>query len=600
MDRWLANGRTRFILIVILLTLFMAGVLSSSSLNLSAQGGTWEGRYWNNRNLSGAPALTRQDASINFDWGSGSPDPAIQPDNFSAQWTQTAALAAGTYRFTATMDDGMRLWIDNVLLVDSWMDNQVRTITVDVYLSAGSHQITVQYYEAGGVAVAKMNYVLISGGTPPTPPTPSDQWYNEYFTNTSLSGPPALTGTTSAVNFNWGFGSPAPGFPADYFSVRWIRNVPLEQGRYRFTVTADDGVRLWVNNNLIIDQWRVQAPTTFQAEIDLPGGQIPMKVEYFENTERAQIALSWTRISAPPPQPPAPTGFTGEYFNNPNLSGSPVMVRNDAAVNFNWGHGSPSPQIPVDRFSVRWTANLNFAPGRYRFSASSDDGVRVWVNNRLIIDAWWDRPVQTFTADADVSGTVPVRIEYYENTNLAEMRFSYTQISGQPGTGGPFPGTAVVTAYRLNVRQSPSTNSAVLTRLSNGDTVNLTGYRNGDATWVHIALPNGSIGWVSALYVRTSIPISSLIPVAGTFPPSPPPTGATGVVITGALNVRVGPGVNHVAFTQIVNGTTVTLIGRNAASTWVKIILRDGRQGWVNVSYMSIGVPVSSLPVVNN
>lgn len=600
MDRWLANGRTRFILVTILLALFMAGGLSSSSLNLNAQGGTWEGRYWNNRNLSGTPALTRQDDNINFDWGSGSPASEIQPDNFSAQWSQQASLPSGTYRFSATMDDGMRVWIDNVLLIDSWTDNQVRTITVDVYLSAGDHQIVVQYYEAGGLAVAKMNYVLISGGGLPTPPAPSDQWYNEYFTNVELSGSPTLTGTTSAVNFNWGFGSPAPGFPADFFSVRWVRNVALEPGRYRFTVTADDGVRLWVNNNLIIDQWRIQAPSTFQVEVDLPGGQIPIKVEYFENTERAQISLNWTRFSAPTPPPPTPTGFTGEYFDNPSLSGTPALVRNDATINFNWGHGSPAAQIPVDRFSARWTANLNFAPGRYRFSASSDDGVRVWVNNQLIIDAWRDQPVQTFTADADVSGTVPVRIEYYENTNLAEMRFSYSQISGSPGTGGPLPGTAMVTSYRLNVRQGPGTNFAIITTLNNGAIVNLTGYRNGDATWVHVSLPNGTVGWVSALYIRASVPISSLIPVAGTFPPNPPPTGMTGTVITGALNVRVGPGVNFAPFTQITNGTTVTVQGRNAAATWVRIVLRDGRQGWVNASYMSIGVPVNSLPVINN
>ncbi len=600
MDRWLVNGRSRFILVAILLAIFFTGALSSSSLNLNAQSGAWEGKYWNNRNLSGSPVLTRQEGSINFDWGAGSPAVEIQPDNFSAQWTQTANLPAGTYRFSATMDDGMRVWIDNVLLVDSWNDSQVRTITVDVYLSAGNHQIVVQYYEAGGVAVAKMNFVQLSGGGQPTPPAPTGQWHNDYFANTTLSGTPALSGTTSAVNFNWGFGTPAPGFPADFFSVRWTRDLSLDAGRYRFTVTADDGVRLWVNNQLIIDQWRIQAPTTFHADIDLPGGPVPVRVEYFENTERAQISLSWTRISAPPPPPPSPTGFTAEYFNNATLSGSPVLVRNEAAVNFNWGHGSPGPEVPVDRFSARWSANLNFAPGRYRFSASSDDGVRVWVNNQLIIDAWFDRPVQTFTAEADLSGTVPVRIEYYENTNLAEMRFSYTQISGQPGTGGPFPGTATVTSYRLNVRRGPGTNFAVITRLDNGNVVNLTGYRNGDATWVQVALPNGTTGWVSALYVRTTIPVSSLIPITGTTPPSPqPPSGATGTVITGALNVRVGPGVTHTAFTQITNGTTVTLLGRNDSATWVKVILRDGRQGWVNASFLSTSVPVSSLPVIN-
>lgn len=598
MDKWLAYGKVRFVLIATSISVFIIVALSSSSINLSAQGGAWEGKYWNNRDLSGNPILTRQDGSINFDWGGGSPAPEVFADNFSAQWTQTANLPAGTYRFSATTDDGMRVWVDNVLIIDSWFDSQMHTITADVYLGAGNHSVVVQYYEAGGVAVAKMNYALVGGPTPP--PTSSQAWYNEYFANTTLAGTPALTGTTSAVNFNWGFGSPAPGFPADFFSVRWVRNLSLESGRYRFTVTSDDGVRVWVNNNLIIDQWKIQAPTTYNAEIDLPSGNIPVKVEYFENTERAQIVLNWTRISPTPPPPPPTSVYRAEYFANQTLSGAPALVRDESSINYNWGFGSPAPQIPVDHFSARWTANLTLTPGRYRFSATSDDGVRVWVNNQLIIDSWFDRPAQTFTGEYDVgSGSLPVRIEYYENTGLAEMRFSYTLVSGQPGTGGPFPGTATVTSYRLNVRRGPGTNFAIITKLNTGDVVNLTGYRNGDATWVQVSLPNGTTGWVSALYIRSSIPVSNLIPITGTTPaPPPPPTGATGTVITGMLNVRTGPGVEFVAFTTISNGTRVTLLGRDTSGTWVKVILTDGRQGWVNASYLTTTVPVANLPIL--
>lgn len=597
MDRWHVIGRARFVLVASFLAVFILIALSSSSMNLSAQGGAWEGKYWNNRNLSGNPVLVRQDAGINFDWGAGSPAYEVYTDNFSAQWTQTANLPAGTYRFSATTDDGMRVWVDNVLIIDSWLDSQVHTVTADVYLGAGNHTVTVQYYEAGGVAVAKMNYVLIGGGT--TPPPSGQTWFNEYFANTNLSGTPALAGTTSAVNFNWGFGTPAAGFPADFFSVRWVRNVALDAGRYRFTVTADDGVRVWVNNVLIIDQWRVQAPTTFNADIDLPGGAVPIKVEYFENTERAQIVLNWTRLTTTPP--PAVGPFRAEYFNNQTLSGSPVLVRDESGINYNWGHGSPAAQVPVDHFSARWTANLSLTPGRYRFSATSDDGVRVWVNNQLVIDAWFDRPARTFTGEYDVgAGSIPVRVEYYENTNLAEMRFSYSLVSGQPGTGGQFPGTATVTSYRLNVRRGPGTNFAIITKLNTNDVVNLTGYRNGDATWVQVSLPNGTTGWVSALYVRTSIPISSLTPVTSpTTPTTPPPTGATGTVITGMLNVRTGPGVGYPAFTTVSNGASVTLLGRDSTATWVKVILRDGRQGWVNASFLTTTVPVINLPVLN-
>jgi uncharacterized protein YraI len=492
------------------------------------------------------------------------------------------------------MDDGMRVWVNNVLIIDSWKDSQVRTIVADVFLSAGNHNIVVQYYEAGGVAVAKMNYVQLGGQ--PQPP-PANAWFNEYFTNTNLSGAPTLTGTTSAVDFNWGFGSPTAGFPADFFSVRWVRNLNLEQARYRFTVTADDGVRVWVNNNLIIDQWRVQGATTFSAETDVPAGSIPVKVEYFENTGLARVHLSWTKVSSPPPA----STYTAEYFNNKNLSGAPVLVRGEAAINNNWGLGSPAPQVPVDNFSARWTATLTLTPGRYRFTTTNDDGVRLWVNNQLIIDAWFDQPARTYTAEYDVpSGPFSVRIEYYENINLAEMRFSYTLISGQPGTGGQFPGTGTVTSYKLNVRTGPSTAFAIITKLVTGQVVNLTGLRTGDSTWVQVSLPNGTKGWVSTAYLKTSVPVSSLTPVTPTTPPTQPPaSGVTGTVVTGMLNVRTGPGVEFPSFTTVSNGAKVTLLGRNAAATWVKIIIPDGRQGWVNASFISTNIPIGNLPVLN-
>lgn len=463
MNTWFRFRQARFALLAVLLALFVIGALTTSTLNLGAQGGAWEGRYWNNRDLSGNPVLVRQDASINFDWGGGSPAPQVFTDNFSAQWTQTASLPAGTYRFSATADDGMRVWVDNVLIIDAWYDSQVRTITADVFLGAGNHTITVHYYEAGGVAVARMGYVALNA--PPPPPPPAGNWFNEYFTNTSLSGAPTLTGTTTDINFNWGFGAPTAGFPADFFSVRWVRNLHLDAGRYTFSVIADDGVRLWVNNVLVIDQWRVQPATRYTVDVDVAGGAIPIKMEYFENTERA------------------------------------------------------------------------------------------------------------------------------------EARLSYARVSGQPGTGGQFPGTATVTAHRLNVRNGPGVNFAAFARLSNGNVVNLTGFRNSDATWVQVSLPNGTIGWVSALYVRTSIPVGNLTPITGTTPP--PPAGAVGTVNTGALNVRTGPDVAHPTITTISNGTTVTLLARNAASTWVKVILRDGRQGWVNAGFLILNVPIGSLPVTN-
>lgn len=597
MKRWIAQRRLQPMALLGLAVILVLVALTSSSINLTAQGTGWSARYWNNRTLSGSPVLTRTDGSINFDWGGGSPAPEVNPDNFSAEWRQTLSTRAGTYRFTATTDDGMRVYVDNTVVIESWFDSQVRTITADVFLSEGNHEVRVEYYEAGGVAVARMDISLIGGTTPPA----ANTWTGAYFNNMNLAGTPVLVRNDANVNFNWGFGSPATGVQADNFSVRWSRTLTLDPGRYRFTTVTDDGVRLSVNGVRVLDQWRVQAATAFTVDVDVAGGPTPVVMEYFENTERAEARLTWTKISGGGVTPPPPTGaWRAEYFGNTTLAGAPVLTRDEQAINYNWGAGSPAAQVPVDNFSARWTTTVNLNSGRYQFTATTDDGVRVYVNDVIIIDAWFDRAVATFTAEKDLSGPTNIRVEYYERTGLAEARVSYAPI-GSGGTGGQLPsqGTATVTSYRLNVRTGPGTNFNIITTLSNGNVVPLTGYRNGNGTWVQVALPN-TTGWVSATYVRTSVPIGNLIPITGTTPPPPAGGNPAGVVKAYWLNVRTGPGVGFGVITTLPGGTGVSLLGRDHSSTWVKIIIPDGRQGWVNGYYLDTNVPVATLPVLAN
>jgi LysM repeat protein len=114
--------------------------------------GTWLGTYYNNRNLSGAPALERRDANIDFNWGFGSPAPQVFADNFSARWTRTFYMPGGTYRLTVVSDDGVRVWIDGVPIIDDWTIRPRKTIVQDYVISTGNHTFTVEYFEAEGLA----------------------------------------------------------------------------------------------------------------------------------------------------------------------------------------------------------------------------------------------------------------------------------------------------------------------------------------------------------------------------------------------------------------------------------------------------------------
>ena len=117
----------------------------------------WTGEYFNNRTVQIDPILVRTDPAINFNWGEGSPDPVINTDNFSVRWTATPDLPAGTYRFSIWVDDGARLWIDDVLVLDAWTEGPARNYIVDVNLVRGLHNLRMDYFDAEGTALAKLS-----------------------------------------------------------------------------------------------------------------------------------------------------------------------------------------------------------------------------------------------------------------------------------------------------------------------------------------------------------------------------------------------------------------------------------------------------------
>ncbi|MDH4135837.1 MAG: PA14 domain-containing protein, partial [Anaerolineae bacterium] len=130
-------------------------------------------------------------------------------------------------------------------------------------------------------------------------------------------------------------------------------------------------------------------------------------------------------VVQPPPLPATPTptptptstpvvisDWRGEYYNNSNLSGAPVLVRNDVSVNFDWGAGSPGLGVPADNFSARWSRGLHFPAGNYRFHVRVDDGVRLWIDGNLVIDQWHDSST-TYTADVNLTdGLHHLKMEY--------------------------------------------------------------------------------------------------------------------------------------------------------------------------------------------
>ncbi|MGE0884812.1 MAG: PA14 domain-containing protein [Blastocatellales bacterium] len=391
----------------------------------------WRAEYFSNRELAGRPIVVRDegDGQLNHDWGLDRPhgDCFEARDDFSARWSRTVNFAAGTYRFTVTADDGVRLYVDGKRLIDQWRDQSAKTFSADVGLTNGAHRISMEYYEAGGSALAKLSWAV----APCSAIVPAERWRAEYFNNTDLIGKPALVRDEGdgALNFDWGLKSPDGncGVNVDNFSARLTRNVTFGEGVFRFTVTADDGVRVFVDDQLKFDRWREQMMTD-SFDVALTAGNHQIRVEYFERWGSAAMKLRWEQH--PCFATVANDHWRGEYFNNDSLNGQPAMVRDDGdgAIDFDWKLKGPSANcgISSDNFSVRWTRRLILEAGTYRFTATGDDGVRLFINGKKLIDEWRDQSPTTFAREVILpAGSHRITFEYYDRAGGATAKLSW-------------------------------------------------------------------------------------------------------------------------------------------------------------------------------
>ncbi len=117
----------------------------------------------------------------------------------------------------------------------------------------------------------------------------------EYYDELFFTGTQVLR-TDTTINFSWAAGIPVGGIAADTFSVRWAGQIqPLYSGSYTFYTTSDDGIRLWINGQRVVDNWTVHSSTVNQGTITLSAGQkYSIRLEYFENGGDALAKLEWS------------------------------------------------------------------------------------------------------------------------------------------------------------------------------------------------------------------------------------------------------------------------------------------------------------------
>jgi mono/diheme cytochrome c family protein len=221
-----------------------------------------------------------------------------------------ATVAAGTNLYVkANASDtngtvaNVKLYLNNQLLVRQenyspyeWgVAGQNDTVLAN--MQAGTYALKAVATDNGG-AMKTSSVVTIT--VPGVTTTTGTGLTGQYFDNSDFTGA-TFTRTDTTVNFNWGLGSPASSMGVDTFSVRWTGQVqPQYSQAYTFHVTGDDGVRLWVNNQLIIHKWVLQSATEWSGSIALvAGNKYDIKLEYFENQVDAAAQLRWSSASTP-------------------------------------------------------------------------------------------------------------------------------------------------------------------------------------------------------------------------------------------------------------------------------------------------------------
>jgi glucose/arabinose dehydrogenase len=283
----------------------LSSISARASASVLSQGDGLKAEYYDNKDFTNLK-VTRTDATVNFNWGFGSPDPSIGVDTFSARWTgQVEAKYSETYNFFTTADDGVRLWVNGQQIINKFVDQPATETSGSIALVAGQkYDIKLEYYENNNRAVSRLAW---SSPTQTKEIIPQSQLYSintssngnglkaEYYDNKDFTNL-KVTRTDPTVNFNWGFGSPDPLIGVDTFSARWTGQVQAKYSEtYNFFTTADDGVRLWVNGQQIINKFVDQSATESSGSIALVAGQkYDIKLEYYENNNRAVSQLAWS------------------------------------------------------------------------------------------------------------------------------------------------------------------------------------------------------------------------------------------------------------------------------------------------------------------
>ncbi len=386
----------------------------------------WRGEYFNtapvvpnNLTFAGKPALVRDDALIAFDWRSNSPCPGDIAENwYSARWTRHLNLPEGRYNFILSADDMTTVYINGDKLI-GYMGKFSRPNRVSRYLQKpGGYDFEVDYVEYWGDANVHFYWERDFGRC---------CWKVAYYRGAEFFGDPIAYDTipNQDLHLTWDPDIlPEEMVKGEAFSAHITRQyqAPGPAGKYHLCLYVQNSARLWLDHKILLDRCVCGDAACFVCKTTTLSKRPlhELSIEYHYVLGDRLLGL-WT-VPAKETEP-----WIGAFFDNGTVSGLPTYVQTAANINFDWGAGGPDPRLPHDQFSIRWIRTRQLMQGRHYIYIEADDGVRLWINDKSMLDAWHEGR-QTYEVIYDVlpqKETVEIKLDYFEAQGMATIRLHW-------------------------------------------------------------------------------------------------------------------------------------------------------------------------------
>jgi len=391
--------------------------------------------YYNNTRLSGAPVLSRTENNVNYTFP-GSPAPGVNADNFSVRWrARVKPQFSETYTFTTETDDGARLWVNGLLLVDKWVGQGATRWSGQITLVAGQYyDLEMQYFDGAFGASAKLYW---SSASRPEQIIPT---LRLYAIAAGANHRPLVPNVTAPATDDAFIDAATGALAASAFEDQDAGHIHAATDWEIWTNDASP-TRIWFAPNAIGAQRTNIAlgAGTFEnshtGRTTLIGEELyRIRARHKDSSADANSEWSaWTDWrSTIASASDLPHGLAGEYFpNTQSFQGTP-LERVDQNVDFDWGFGEPMAGVGGNTFTARWRGRVKpeFSE-TYTFKTRSDDGVRLYVNGQLVIDQF------VYGGGLEFTGTVALQagqlydleLHYLEGDFGANVRLLWSSAS---------------------------------------------------------------------------------------------------------------------------------------------------------------------------